>query len=206
MGVSRVTLREALNQMVLMDIIEMKQGSGTYVSSITPSSFMKSLSPALLMDKVSAKELLEARVYIEGAVASLGAKKATKEDIEELKKVLESMKEDFRTGNIEGFIDKDVEFHVLIAQSSKNRVLMKVVQTIREILYQFIANFFTAMPDTTKTALNYHTKIYKAVEHHDETEAKRQMESHIQSLIRMVNNSKGKALNDSGADPTVSHH
>lgn len=191
MGISRGTLREAFNQLVLMGIIDMQQGSGTYVRSVTPSSFMKSLAPALLMDKSSAKELLDARIYIEGAVASLAAKMATKGDIDELRKALESMREAFRTGNIKDFVDRDVEFHILIGLSSKNRVLMKVVETIREILYEFITEFFTAAPHATKTALYYHAKIYKAIEHHDAVEARKQMESHMQSVIRKMDQSEG---------------
>ena len=186
MGVSRGTLREGLNQLVLMGIIEMRQGSGTYVKSITPSSFMTSLSPALLMDKSSAEELLDARLYIEGAVASLAAKRAKGEEIRELGKILNEMKDDLKAGNIENFINKDVEFHILIAKSSRNQVLMKVLQTIRDILYQFIADFFSAMPETVKNAVDYHTKIYRAIERHDPIEAKKQMESHILSLIRRM--------------------
>jgi GntR family transcriptional repressor for pyruvate dehydrogenase complex len=189
MGVSRGTLREALNQFVLMGIIEMRQGSGTYVRSITPSSFMESLSPALLMDRSSAGELLDARLYIEGAVAFLAAKKATDEEIQQLKKILTQMKEDLKTNNIEDFINRDVEFHISIAKSSKNRVLMRVVQTIRDVLYHFIADYFTAMPDTVKNAMEYHTRIYRAIENRDPEEAKKQMESHIHSLIRRMNHS-----------------
>lgn len=187
MGVSRGTLREALNQLVLMGIIEMRQGSGTYVRSITPSSFMESLSPALLMDRSSTAELLDARLYIEGAVAFLAAKKATNGEIQELKKILGHMRKALKTRSIEDFINKDVEFHITIAKSSKNRVLLKVVQTIRDILYHFIADYFAAMPDTVRNAVDYHTKIYRAIENRDPSEAKRQMESHIHSLIRRMN-------------------
>jgi GntR family transcriptional repressor for pyruvate dehydrogenase complex len=186
MGVSRGTLREALNQLVLMGIIEMRQGSGTYVRSITPSSFMESLSPALSMDRSSAGELLDARLYIEGAVAYLAAKKATDGEIWELKNILTQMRKALKENDIEDFINKDVEFHVSIAKSSKNRVLMRVVQTIRDILYQFIADYFTVMPDTVKNAMDYHIRIYKAIERQDPLEAKKQMESHIQSLIRKM--------------------
>jgi GntR family transcriptional repressor for pyruvate dehydrogenase complex len=187
MGVSRGTLREALNQLVLMGIIEMRQGSGTYVRSITPSSFMESLSPALLMDRSSAAELLDARLYIEGAVAFLAAKKATDREIQGLKKILDQMREALKANSIEDFINKDVEFHIAIAKSSKNRVLLRVVQTIRDILYHFIADYFTAMPDTVRNAVDYHTKIFRAIENRDPPEAKKQMESHIHSLIRRMN-------------------
>lgn len=189
LGVSRGSLREALNQLQLMGIIEMKQGSGTYIRSVTPSSFMQSLSPALIMDKASPRELLDARLWIEGAVASLAAKKATQENIRELGRILDDMKKNYEEKNIDKFIGNDLEFHVMIAKSSKNRVLMKVLETIREILYEFIAGFFSVRPETVKTALKFHTRIFKAIECHNDQEAKKNMESHILSLIRMMNKS-----------------
>jgi GntR family transcriptional repressor for pyruvate dehydrogenase complex len=172
-----------------MGIIEMKQGSGTYVRSVTPSSFMESLSPALMMNKSSAMELLDARLYIEGAVASLAARKATREDIQGLRSLLEDMKKNLEEGNIKGFISNDVQFHMMIAESSKNRVLVKVVETIRDALYEFIAKFFSIKPETVKDALEFHTKIFVAIESRNHQEAKKQMESHIRSLIRMIHKS-----------------
>lgn len=188
MGVSRGTLREALNQLVLMGLIEMKQGNGTYVKAISPSSFMESLSLALLMDKSSVSELLEARLCIEGAVAFWAAQKASDKDLSELQETLQQMKKALQENNAEEFIKKDLQFHILIAKSSKNRVLMRVVQTIREVLYQFIADYFSLMPETMKNAIGYHTRILKAIENHNPLQAKKEMEGHITSLIRRLNN------------------
>jgi DNA-binding FadR family transcriptional regulator len=147
---------------------------------------MESLSPALMMNKSSAIELLDARLYIEGAVASLAARKATKEDIQGLRSLLEDMRKNLKEGNIKAFISHDLHFHLMIAESSKNRVLMKVVETIRDVLYEFIAGFFSAKPETVRNALEFHARILAAIESRDPQEARRQMESHIRSLIRMI--------------------
>jgi len=190
LGISRGTLREALHQLMLMGLIEMRQGDGTYIRSFSPVFFVDSLSPTLLMDKTYTSELLDARLYIEGEVAFLAAKNATKEEIQELKNILNDMKGDLAVSNVEDFIKKDLEFHLLIAKCAKNRVLMKVVQTIRSILYQFIADFFTLMPQTIKNAVYYHNKILNAIERHDPIVSKKQMEAHIKSLIRRINKSR----------------
>jgi GntR family transcriptional regulator, transcriptional repressor for pyruvate dehydrogenase complex len=194
MGVSRVTLREALHQLMLMGLIEMRQGSGTYIKSITPSTYMNALSPALLMDRSSVNELLEARFYIESTVASLAAERALPKEVLELKKILDAMKADLQAGNLKDFAKRDVEFHMQVAKSAKNRVMLKVVQTIREILFQFIADFFSAMPDTVYHAINYHNRIVHAIEQGDGTEAKKRMEAHIRSLIRRVNQGKKESI------------
>lgn len=190
LGISRGTLREALHQLMFMGLIEMRQGDGTYIRSFSPVFFMDSLSSTLLMDKSYTSELLNARLYIEGEVAFLAAKNATKEEIQELKNILNDMKEDLAVSNVENFIKKDLEFHLLIAKCAKNRVLMKVVQTIRGILYQFIADFFTLMPQTIKNAMYHHNKILNAIERHDPIVSKKRMEAHIKSLIRRINKSR----------------
>lgn len=190
LGISRGTLREALHQLMFIGLIEMRQGDGTYIRSFSPVFFMDSLSSTLLMDKSYTSELLNARLYIEGEVAFLAAKNATKEEIQELKNILNDMKEDLAVSNVENFIKKDLEFHLLIAKCAKNRVLMKVVQTIRGILYQFIADFFTLMPQTIKNAMYHHNKILNAIERHDPIVSKKRMEAHIKSLIRRINKSR----------------
>ena len=63
MGVSRTALREALKQLNLMGLVEMKHGKGTYISTLKPFSLLKSLSPIMLMDKSTVDEFFEARFF-----------------------------------------------------------------------------------------------------------------------------------------------
>lgn len=186
MGVSRASLREALNRLSLMGLIDIRHGSGTFVKTVQPVDFMKSLSSLLVMDQASAGELLDARLHIESAVAELAAKNATEEDIERLNSALKGMEYDLRKEDIESYINKDVQFHLLIAESSKNRVLMKIVEIIREILRQFIAKFFLSMPATVHNSMEYHKSIYGAIKAHDSSAARRHMEDHINSLINRI--------------------
>lgn len=186
MGVSRASLREALNRLSLMGLIETRQGSGTFVKAIKPVDFMKSLSSLLIMDQASAKELLDARLHIESVVAALAAKNSTEEDIKRTKAVLDGMENDLREENLESYIARDVQFHMSIAESSKNRVLVKVVEIIRDILHQFIHKFFLTMPSSVSISIGYHRKIYEAIKNHDPIEARNHMEDHIKSLIMQI--------------------
>lgn len=187
MGVSRASLREALNHLRLMGLIETKHGSGSVVRRKTPVAFIDSLSSLLVMDRASAAELLDARLYIESAVAAVAAKNASEEDLKRMKKLLEGMERDFRAGNMESFTSRDVQFHILIAESTKNRVLVKVVEIIRDILRQFIQKFFATVPSSASDAIHYHRGIYKAIKDRDAEAAQRQMEAHIISLIKRLN-------------------
>ena len=144
---------------------------------------MNPLTSFVILDQVSAKELLDARLHIESAVASLAATYATDQDIAKMRLVLDGMKNDLLSNNVEGFIARDVQFHVLVAQTSKNRVLVKVVEIIRGLLRQFIKKFFDALPSSMSDAIVYHQNIFDAIERHDPVAAKMHMEEHILSLI-----------------------
>ena len=178
-GVSRTALREALKQLALMGLVEMKHGKGTFIGSSTPSQLLESLSPLLLMDRETTFELLEARLFIESALASLAAKKAIPKDIAELGTLVQGMKKDLNQGDIEAFSEKDLEFHLLIANASRNRVLTRILQTIRDMLHQFIGEALTLIPGMAKSALNYHGKILQAIEQHDVQGAENHMRNHI---------------------------
>ena len=178
-GVSRTALREALKQLALMGLVEMKHGKGTFIGASTASQLLESLSPLLLMDKETTFELLEARLFIESALASLAAKKASPEDIGELGALVQGMRRDLGDGDIQAFSKKDLEFHLSIGNASKNRVLTKILQTIRDMLHQFITEALVLIPGMARSALNYHGRILEAIEKHDAESAEKHMRDHI---------------------------
>ena len=187
MGVSRASLREALNHLRLMGLIETRHGSGSVVRRKTPVAFIDSLSSLLTMDRASAAELLDARLYLESAVVAVAAKNASEEDLKGMKQLVKGMERDFKVGDIESFTSRDVQFHMLIAQSTKNRVLAKVVEIIREILRQFIKKFFATVPASVSDAIEYHKLIYEAIKDGDAEGAQRHMEAHIMSVVKRLN-------------------
>jgi GntR family transcriptional repressor for pyruvate dehydrogenase complex len=99
------------------------------------------------------------------------------------------MENDLKEGDLESYITRDVQYHMLIAESSKNRVLVKVLETIRDILRQFIKKFFLAMPSSVSDSMTYHKRVYEAIRDHDPGAARERMEEHIKSLIDRVNES-----------------
>ena len=187
MGVSRASLREALNHLRLMGLIETKHGSGSVVRRKTPVAFINSLSSLLIMDQASAAELLDARLYLESAVVAVAAKNASEEDLKGMKQLVKGMERDFKVGDMESFTSRDVQFHMLIAQSTKNRVLVKVVEIIRDILRQFIKKFFATVPASVSDAIEYHKLIYEAIKDRDPEGAQRHMEAHIISIVKRLN-------------------
>lgn len=184
MGVSRASLREALNRLSLMGLIETRQGTGTFVKTAEPVDFLNSLSSLLILDRASAMELLDARYYVESACAELAARNATDEEIKEMSSLLDRME---RVGSFdaETFAVHDLRFHTLVAQSSRNRVLVKVLGIISDILRQFILGTVTAHPVAATMATTFHRNVFEAIRHHDPAAARKHMEEHIRYLIEL---------------------
>jgi GntR family transcriptional repressor for pyruvate dehydrogenase complex len=190
MGVSRTALREALKQLNLMGLVEMKHGIGTYVSTLKPFALLKSLSPLMLMDQSTVDEFFEARLYIESIVAFLAAKKADSEDIKDLENLDRQMEQDLKQRKLADFVEKDLDFHLLIAKASKNRVLARVIQIIRDLVHDVVGDTFENDLEATKNILKQNRKIIKAIQSHDVEDARKCMEDHIMYVEKTIQKTK----------------
>jgi GntR family transcriptional repressor for pyruvate dehydrogenase complex len=182
LGVSRVSLREAFNRLALMGLIEIRHGVGSYIKATKPEYLINSISSMIVMDQTSADELLQARQLIEPMVAALAAKNATRDDLEKIRDVLEAMDDEFRSGLIENYKEKDTQFHMLVASSSQNRVLLRVVLFIRDLLPNVIYRAFGGSQTLQASAIKFHRQIYEAIRRQDSEAARREMENHLMSL------------------------
>ena len=185
LGVSRATLREAFNQLSMMGLVEIKHGVGSYAKRPKPSDFFDKFSSLVIMDRQSAEELLQARSIIEPSVTALAAINATKQDKIEILKSLELMEKEFKTGRIENYKEKDHKLHINISTASHNQVLINVVIAIRELLPAAIDRAFVQSDELVASAMDYHRKIYEAIENRDPDSAKRLMEEHLLTVRRL---------------------
>jgi GntR family transcriptional repressor for pyruvate dehydrogenase complex len=194
MGVSRASLREALNRLELMGLIESKQGRGTFVRTIAHPDFMNPLASFLAMDQESALDLLEARGYIEGAVAALAANNAREDDLEKLEQVLKRMEQACSSEDLKSFIAMDVQFHMLVAECSKNQVMAKITEIIRDLLHRLIQMVFdsvsTSVPHTMVHTIELHRNVYDAIRRRDARSARKQMEIHINDVKKLILNTQ----------------
>jgi GntR family transcriptional repressor for pyruvate dehydrogenase complex len=186
MGVSRASLREALKRLELMGLVRSIQGKGTFVRTVSPSDFMNPLSSFLALDKESSLKLLEARLYIEGAVAALAATNATEDDIEELQSMARYLRHLSEKSDIDTFVKNDVFFHLKIAESSRNPILNKIVVILRDLMTQLVGKVFEnaadKKPETLEQTNQFHEQILKAIMDRNPDLARKHMEEHIQDV------------------------
>lgn len=182
LGVSRVSVRAALQKLSVLGLLTTRHGEGTFVSDLSPDMYMNSLIPVLALDETQILEVLEFRKIIEVESVKLAAQRATDEDIRKLEEIVLTMKES--KYDPERFAKEDMFFHETLVNTAKNSILSKVNSIIRDILLSQQIKIQEIMGPTL--ALKYHPAILEAVVKGDPELASRLMGEHIDTTIESV--------------------
>ncbi len=125
LGLSRSSLREAVKALSLIRVLDVRQGDGTYVTSLEPEVLLDALGFVVdFHQDNTVLEFLEVRRILEPAAAAIAARVMSDEEIAALGEVLESLPED---ASLEELIANDLEFHRRIAAGSGNTVLCSLI-------------------------------------------------------------------------------
>ena len=184
-GVSRNTLREAVNQLSAMGLLSSQQGVGTVVEPPSPGGYLSSLSGQFLLDPLSVREFIEARICIERNAVRLAVARAGAEDVERLRTTLEHQRRALKRGDTAEFTRHDAAFHLELTQICGNRVLLKFLQTIHDMLQRFIGEV-AQLPGAIEDALGFHTRVTEAIAAGDADRAEREMVLHLFNVVRRI--------------------
>jgi GntR family transcriptional regulator, transcriptional repressor for pyruvate dehydrogenase complex len=128
LGLSRNSLREAVRALSLIRILDVRQGDGTYVTSLDSSLLLDALSFVVdLHQDRSVLELLEARRVLEAEAAALAAQRITPAQIEELQRLTAAMPQ---CDAVQEFVDNDLRFHRTLAEASANGVIATLLDSL----------------------------------------------------------------------------
>lgn len=128
LGVSRNTIREAVRVLAHSEVLDVRQGDGTYVRRNTdPAETVRRISHAGLRDH------LELRCMLEVEAASLAASRRTEEDVVRLTRLL-AERGSSADGGVAAFISRDVAFHVAVADASHNQPLAELYRYFSEAI------------------------------------------------------------------------
>lgn len=129
LGVSRAVVREALIMLELMELVEVRKGSGIYlIKQPTKNLLNNELESSLDKDDVGPFEMMQARQLLESHVAEFAATQATKKDIMKMRDALELEKQNIDVLDHNHAADK--LFHLAIAEATQNSVLVDLVENL----------------------------------------------------------------------------
>jgi GntR family transcriptional repressor for pyruvate dehydrogenase complex len=191
LGVSRTVVREALNLLEVRGVLEIEHGRGAVVSNDSTQAMRDTLGLLLRVQPRALGELLEIRQVLEVEIAGFAAERATPEDIEAMREPLERMRSLIDVP--EGYVDADVEFHAQLARSTRNRVLLRMLEPVVELL-RASRRVSASIPGTARRALEEHEAILKRVAARDAGGARAAMREHLTATARDLEEAMGGHL------------
>jgi GntR family transcriptional repressor for pyruvate dehydrogenase complex len=180
LNVSRPPLREALNTLQGMGLIEIQQGNRTFVRPITTRSIYDPLVSFSKKSPQNRLQVFEVRKYLDIGTVSLAAERATPKQIVELERIVNRMEDDLRNDRLGA--KSDIDFHNEIARITQNQVYIHVVTTVYDLLQEEIRIAWGGVFNNlvSKTALfEQHKKILAAIKKHDPKEGRRAARAHL---------------------------
>jgi GntR family transcriptional repressor for pyruvate dehydrogenase complex len=131
---SRNSVRDAIRVLQQTGLIESRQGDGTYIRTVTADELTAPLALCLLQSRTQMRELWEVRRVLEPALAQAAAARITEEELAELESILEVQREKVEAGLLA--LEEDTAFHYGIAQAARNGVMLRVMDTLVDLLHQ----------------------------------------------------------------------
>ena len=174
-GVSRPSLREALNTLVATGFLEVK-GKRTFIRSVASESMQNPLSLIIKADTQKIFDLIEVRKAMEAWSAFLAAQRATEEDIKRLENILKEMRKAFEQGR--SWEKQDADFHLSIAQATHNTIQTHIMSTIYDLLRESVARVFKDR-SKVKKLLDQHNRMFSAIKNHSPDKARKRTLEHL---------------------------
>lgn len=184
LGVCRNTVREAVRVLSYADVLDVRQGDGTYVrSNVDPAEVMRRIN------RTSLRDHFELRVILETEVARLAAMRRTKEDIKLLRKLLRQ-RGNSKDGDVAAFIQRDLAFHQAIAKAAHNTALDELyryfVATAAPSMQVVIMD--TDIPEPDAAA---HLRILQAIEDQAPDEAAAAARDTVMPVVQKLSGAIG---------------
>jgi GntR family transcriptional repressor for pyruvate dehydrogenase complex len=175
-GVSRPVLREAMQGLVSIGLLEVRPGSGCYVGS--PRILPDSEKLFEILTHQAALETLEARMVVEVELAALAANRGDDHDWRTIESILDRLRIASESGSETVAITS--EFHEALSRSGHNAVLYKMSHLLSRARAAQGVRIEQALPDITAGEYDSHLRLYMSVRSGSPSSARREMRRHLE--------------------------
>jgi len=180
LGLSRSSLREAVKALSLVNILDVRRGDGTYVTSLQPPLLLEALSFIVDFHRDgTVLEFLEVRRILEPEAAAMAAERITPAEVAGLRELLDSLGPG---PEVEDLVANDLEFHRRISASSGNSVLCSLLESLSGPTLRARVWRGLTQAGATQRTLAEHRAIVDALESRDPVVARSWSTVHIASV------------------------
>jgi len=154
--VSRNAVREALRVLEMAGTVHLKKGvsGGAFISAADPSVIAASLQDMLHLGRITAEQLTEARIWIESVITRVVCQTGSEEDFRRLDVNIEQARKLLEQGRDRERVEVNIEFHNLLAEATRNPVLILNMAMLMDIM-----RYFASRIDPGDGAMIYESRL-----------------------------------------------
>lgn len=181
--VSRTTLREAISFLVAQGVLEIRRGKGTYVAQTLSKSTLDMTALSGLRARERAMDLFEMRLIFEPETVALACRRATDEELQQIRKKAERTEQVAAAGGDWPLADQ--EFHLAIIKASHNEYMRRLYPIINGAVNE-ILQISQNRQQMQDIALDDNRTILDFLMQRDEAGARHAMAIHMKHLINTL--------------------
>ena len=180
LGVGRSTVREAINGLAMLGVLEIRHGQGAFVAEADPEREVPRAIAAALARGVT-RDLFEARMLVEPAVARLAAERRTEGDLRVIERALTDHEQALSTGA--PAVAAAVSFHVSIGEAAHSEVLAGFLNAFHDPLTER-GPVLEAAPGYREWELDQHRFVFEPIRAGVPERAATNMQRHLVAVVR----------------------
>lgn len=179
--VSRNCIREVLKALSIYNIVESRSGDGTYISANALRYLANNELVEHLSENVSIRELMEIRILLETQIVEWVIERATEEDLETLKEIVFSER-DNKNGTINP--SSHSKFHEYLAEIARNSLAVKILASIREEINAQRYRYTRLPLSSWQEMMTEHEAILNCILNRDVVKARESVQRHIEHMLK----------------------
>lgn len=198
-GVGRSSVREAMQSLVGLGIVEMRPGRGAYVSRASVDDLARLIDGTMELELGAALQLHEVRAMIETTAARLATVRRTEADLQAMRRANDDYANHSKHDPEDALVEADLRFHRAIVDASHNVIISQIMISVTPLLREHRRQYASARERSFREiVLAEHHAIIDAISAGDTEAATRSMQIHMRDIWSQI---EGTAIRD--GDSTV---
>jgi GntR family transcriptional repressor for pyruvate dehydrogenase complex len=135
-GASRNAVREALRSLEHAGLISLQKGAhgGAFITDGDPGAVAQSIQDLMHLGGLSLGDVTDARLLIESAIVAAAVARGTDADFDRLAANIDAVEALTRDRDLDAKAERNIQFHVLLAECTHNPVLILIMRTLMDVL------------------------------------------------------------------------